>query len=179
MKIETERRGHKFILDEATRSHIEEASKWLIGVNDKPGIMLRGYVGNGKTTMMRAMILVISFITELNGYNNRVVVPIYTARRIAALCAEKETRVEYRKLIGLPILAIDDLGEEPGEIINYGMVYEPLKDMLLERYDKQLATIVTTNLQKDKLIEKYSERVYDRFREMMGVINFKNASYRK
>lgn len=149
-------------------------------MDSKPGLMLRGDVGNGKTSLMRAIRLLVSFVTEqAKGYGNRMTIPEWSARKIALLCGDEQGRKEYRNLIEEPLLAIDELGEEPSDVISYGMVYEPLKDLLLERYNKQLFTIVTTNLTRDKIEAKYSKRIADRFSEMMCIINFTNSSYRK
>lgn len=179
MKAEINKRGDEIILDNDTRMHIAQASKWLVGINDKPGLMLRGDVGNGKTTLMRAICLLIAYVTEeINGYSNRIEIPEWSSRKIAMLCGDEQGRKEYRKLMDCAYLAIDELGEEPREIMSYGMLYEPIKEILLERYNRQLFTIVTTNLPKDEIAKRYSKRISDRFSEMMAVINFTNSSYR-
>lgn len=168
------------ILDTYTRDHIIAAARWIIDSKAKVGLMLRGNLGNGKTTLLRALIKFIAFVTETEfGYSNRKQVKFYTAKNIALLCGDEQGRMAYRKLFDEELLAIDELGEEPAEIISYGMVYEPLKDLLLERYARRKFTIVTTNLPSKKIAEKYSERISDRFREMMEIINFTNKSYRK
>ena len=82
------------------------------------------------------------------------------------------------------MLAIDDVGEEPAEVISFGMVYTPIRDLLEERYSRQKLTIITTNLVENKSKEifqissHYGERVVDRIREMMKILTFRNASYR-
>lgn len=60
----------------------------------------------------------------------------------------------------------------------YGMPHTPLVDIISERYAAQRMTIITTNLEVDKLEEKYGKRIYDRFREMLTSIVFENDSYR-
>ena len=81
------------------------------------------------------------------------------------------------------MLAIDEVGEEPAEIISFGRVYTPVRDLLVERYKRQKLTIIATNLVNTKdnpqLTEHYGARVVDRLREMMKIITFKNPSYRK
>lgn len=44
------------------------------------------------------------------------------------------------------ILAIDDLGTEPREIIEYGNVLSPIIDLISYRYEHQLPTIIISNL---------------------------------
>lgn len=48
------------------------------------------------------------------------------------------------------ILAIDDLGTEPREIIEYGNVLSPIIDLISYRYEHQLPTIITSNLTLNK-----------------------------
>lgn len=60
---EVMRRRMQFIDDEATQSHIEKAAKWLTG-NHKPGLLLHGTVGNGKTTLVRAIGSLIGYCTK-------------------------------------------------------------------------------------------------------------------
>lgn len=140
---------------------------------------MRGDVGNGKTALMKAIINLVSFVTEeVDGYSARKEIRFITAKEISRLMTTEEGRNEYNKMVSTPMLAIDELGEEPAEVMVYGMIYQPLKELLLERYGKQLFTMITSNLTVVKIKERYTHRVTDRFREMMEVINFTNNSYR-
>lgn len=183
MKASVEYRGHTFTLDDATKKHIRQAARWLIDPSGSPGLMLMGLCGNGKTTMAEAIAWLIGFITEReNGYANRSSMRLYKAKHIARLCAAsekfKEQYGEYDELFKKRMMIIDDLGEEPKEVMVYGMIHTPLIDLICERYDKQLLTIVTTNLDTPELGAKYGDRVTDRLREMMTTIVFENDTYR-
>lgn len=100
------------------------------------------------------------------------------------MAVDKGKEELYLKLFNEELLAIDEVGEEPAEIISYGMVYTPIRDLLEERYNRQRLTIITTNLvqsEKKQLFQirdHYGERVVDRFREMMKIVPFHNSSYR-
>lgn len=182
MRAEVAQRGNKLVLDNDTRTHIEKAAQWLSNPNGKFGLMLMGGVGNGKTSMMWAMAALISYVTEkTNGYSRRKSVRIVTAREIARMCSseDKETRKDYDDLFKEQMLGIDDLGNEPREVSVWGRVEEPLDLLLSSRYARQQFAIVTTNLDKKLLSEKYGPRVYDRLKEMMEIISFRNESYRK
>ena len=61
---EVMRRRMQFIDDAATESHIDKAAKWLTG-NHKPGLLLHGTVGNGKTTLARAIGSLIGVLYEI------------------------------------------------------------------------------------------------------------------
>lgn len=180
MRAEVAYRRKELVFDDATKEHIEQVVRWLVESDGKSGLMMMGLCGNGKTTMMRSLSRLIEYVTETTvGYSKRTVMPIYPAKEIARMCAaaDKE-RKDFKELSVFEMLGIDDLGEEPKEVMSYGMIYTPLIDLICERYDRQLPTIITTNLTKEQLSEKYGVRVYDRFKEMLDIVTFTNPSYR-
>lgn len=181
MRAEVAFRRKELVFDEETKTHTSQVAQWLIDTNGKPGLMLMGLCGNGKTTMMRSLARLIEYVTEATvGYSKRSVVTMLSAKEIARMCAaaDKE-RKDFKELFSLEMLGIDDLGEEPKEVMSYGMIYTPLIDLLCERYNRQLTTIITTNLTKEQLSDKYGPRIYDRFKEMFTIITFTNPSYRQ
>lgn len=183
MKAEIEDRGRSIILDEDTRSHILEAARWLINPNSSPGLLLCGLYGNGKTTLAKAIARIIEYLTEHElGYSHRMAMRLHTAKDICRMCVAsekfKEQYNDYDRLGAEPMMIIDDLGEEPKEVMVYGMPHTPLIDLISKRYEYQCMTIITTNLDVDALKEKYGERIFDRFREMLTSIVFENDSYR-
>lgn len=183
MKAEVEYRGGKFRLDDDTHTHILSAAKWLINSHGTPGLMLCGLYGNGKTTLAKAIAQLIGFLTEReNGYSNRMRMRLIRAKEICRLCSAsekfKEQYDEYQRLFNEPMMIIDDLGEEPREVMVYGMIHTPVIDILEDRYEKQYMTIVTTNLETDDLKNKYGPRVCDRFKEILTSIVFENDSFR-
>lgn len=55
-----------------------------------------------------------------------------------------------------------------------------IHDMVSFRYEEQFCTLVSSNLTAKEIAEYYDERIADRFREMMLIINFGNEqSFRK
>lgn len=85
---------------------------------------------------------------------------------------------KMRSLRSRSMLAIDDLGKEPAEVLSYGNVLSPVVDLLEYRYQHQLFTAITTNLTAAELQEKYGVRIADRFNEMLEVIVFQDVRYR-
>lgn len=79
----------------------------------------------------------------------------------------------------MPLLAIEDMGKEAIAKMDYGNVINPVIEVLEHRYNEQLYTIITTNLRKEEIKEKYGVRIADRFNEMMHVIIFSGESFRK
>lgn len=76
------------------------------------------------------------------------------------------------------MLAIDDLGIEERDVHSYGNVMSPIVELLTYRYDKQLFTIISTNLTPPEIRAKYGDRIADRLNEMMVKIVFAAPSYR-
>ncbi len=177
-------RHRDMVLDDETKSHIRVAAEWLGDASGKFGFMMTGLYGNGKTTLLMAMCNLINYLFDSCSSNDRKSIRVIKAKDIARMSIDRELRDSYEKLYHEELLAIDDVGEEPAEIISYGMIYTPIRDLLEERYVRQKMTIITTNLiqNKEKKIfqikEHYGERVVDRFREMMKILPFHNPSYR-
>ena len=75
-------------------------------------------------------------------------------------------------------LGIDDLGTEPAEVQDYGNIMYPIKELLTMRYDAQLFTVFTTNLEPKDIRQRYDNRIADRLNEMMVKIVYNNKTYR-
>ena len=174
-QIEVESRNKIYRPDEETIKHIEQAAKWLTDDSNKFGLLLCGNVGNGKTTLVKAIKTVISLLYDDNANYEKYRLNIISAKDIARDIRE-ETIIE--KIKSHYLLAIDDVGQEPYEVVTFGNIVNPIDEVVSYRYDKMLTTIITTNLSPEQLKEKYKLRLYDRLREMMYVIAYNNNSYR-
>lgn len=138
--------------------------------------MLCGLPGNGKTTVMNAICEVFKLF-DFKDVNGEKVYP----RSVSAVEVAQMAKSNYKAFKNLcynPFLAIDDFGEEPVEVLEYGNVLSPITDMLSIRYSEQFLTILTTNTPPKEIRERYGGRIADRFKEMMRVIIFTNPSYR-
>lgn len=144
------------------------------------GLMLCGTPGNGKSTMLRALQNAVNWLDSREAFTpaerdrglNRL--PVVEAKALAAAGEQELKRVQT-----LPTLGIEDLGAEPAETLRFGNVCTPLTDLLENRYSMRRFTIVTTNLTPREVRERYGARLADRLNEMMRVIIFKAASYRR
>lgn len=178
VQVEVEYRHRTFRQNAALTGYIQTAAKWLQG-NGKFGLMLLGMPGNGKTTLMRAITSLINIYDLKNSYGEPVAVRAIAATELARI--NRDNYAQFKKICNEPMLAIDDLGQEPNEILDYGNVVTPAVDLLCHRYNEQLFTLVTTNLGKrgeHSLRSYYGDRIADRFNEMMDFIVFDNPSYR-
>lgn len=175
VRAEIEYRNREFIDSEESRQQIAKAAKWLT-TQEKCGMLLCGKCGNGKTTLMLAIRSLINFLDMKDSYNQSMTVFKTDAREIARL--NKDDYKQFSAIRSKKMLAIDDIGLEPVEVLDFGNVLNPVIDLLSYRYDEQLFTIVTTNLKPEEIRAKYGDRIADRFNEMMSKIVFYNGSYR-
>ncbi len=63
------------------------------------------------------------------------------------------------ELIGVPVLMLDDLGSEP---LIQNVTIEQLFRLISERQRRNLATVVSTNLNQEELKNRYTERIASR-----------------
>lgn len=164
--------------DEPTRENIKRVAQFLTDDNQKFGMIFLGLCGNGKTTMLYAFQQSVNFLNRKNLFadSSQVGIQIMDAKEIAGIAKDVK---EFRTIKNRPMLAIEDMGREPTEVLDYGNILNPVIDLIEYRYDAQLFTIITTNLSPKEIRAKYGARVADRFNEMLESIVFKNKSYRK
>ena len=177
VKGEVEYRSRKFEMNEDLNRQIRTIAECLTGESPKFGLLLCGGVGNGKSTVVKAFQQLLNQL-NIRTEDNRECwgFRIMDARAVNYLC--KSAYREWEELCMMRMLAIDDLGIESLEIQDYGNIMSPMVDLLTRRYDKQLFTIITTNLTPREIRAKYGDRIADRFNEMMLKIVFENGSYR-
>lgn len=177
-EAEVEARHRSFIFDENTKANIEQVAKYLTSDSYRFGIVLCGFCGNGKTTMLKAFQTSCNYLHRnelLQG--EQVGITIMDAVSICNTC--KSSYDKYTRYCQVPMLGIEDMGKEPVEVLSYGNIDNPIIDMLEYRYNEQLFTVITTNLATKDIRNRYGDRIADRFNEMFKVISFKNETYRK
>lgn len=178
---EVDRRHLVPSIDENTQKNLIAVTEALTAENPKFGIWLYGPVGNGKTTMIYAIMRLIDLLGS-NGlfkYMGEYFVPrvrFKTATDVVSL--RQDNKRDFNDFIEESLVAVDDVGNEPKEILEYGNVITPMVDLLMYRYKVQGFTLVTSNLSPAQIKDKYDERVSDRCREMFAAIKFLNSTYR-
>lgn len=193
-KAEVALRHRVFQDTQEYKTHLWDISKWLTSSDSTFGLFLCGGAGNGKTTILRALQNLTNYLRSDEVYSNRQdEYPIrgysfITAKELVLFAKaynnptrENESDVyKFKRLRNIEILAIDDLGQEPRESIHYGDFVTAAMDIISFRYEEQLCTLVSSNLAADEISKYYDERIADRFREMMNIINFgAEQSFRK
>lgn len=185
-------RHRQFHADSAYIHHLQDIAKWLTDTESPTfGVFLCGNRGNGKTTIVRALQSLVFWLRSDErplvtapdipmGYNPGF--EIVTAKELVRLAKaynnptrdNQQDYASYKRILNIEILAIDDLGVEPSQSMNYGDYVTAAKDILSHRYEHQFTTIATSNLAPNEIKEYYDERIADRFREMMLIIDFGN-----
>ena len=126
----------------------------------RPWLLFTGGVGRGKTALMRVILAAIS------AHPSRPK-QLYAPARDLALNADLADRAR-----SVELLTVDDLGTEPAQVLTYGTPINPLAALIEHRYDRGLATYITTNIPGKTLAEVYGSRVVSRIQELAGVVNF-------
>lgn len=179
-KLEVEKRQRALVLDENTSANLHKLAEFVTAERPKFGVMLCGTCGNGKSTLMRAFQRALNYLADSKHFSfmDKYFIPrmaIYDAWDLAQIAhdAKEFAAVKAKSMIG-----IDDLGNEPAEILEFGNPIYPIVRLIEHRYNTQAFTFITTNLTPKEIREKYGARIADRFNEMLHVIVFRDISYR-
>ena len=176
-EIELRRRTYEDVPE--LHEHIKKIAELFTSPTYKFGIMLCGGVGNGKSTMMKALqslLIQLDIRITHNTSFETLGMKIISAKELGRLI-----RVDPNKLLqyqDVNMLGIDDLGEEEATMMDYGNRVTPVIDLLSHRYDRMLFTMVTTNLTPKQIRSTYGDRIADRFNEMMLIIPYETPSFR-
>lgn len=149
-------------------------ARWLTDRTTKPSLILSGNTGTGKTTIALAVNRLFNiiefyskcFISSTNLSDNFIYNPGDSERKFCqGNCCSW--------------LILDDVGEEPTDIKEYGNVKSPVIRVVAERYSRQLPMLITTNLSYEKMAEKYGCRTVDRLKEVAEWVPFNGSSFRQ
>lgn len=174
-QAEVEYRRRTFVGDKDTTENIAKFAKFLTSDTSKFGVMFSGICGNGKTTLICAFQSVLNYMRDKGLFDENTGISIIDAKEIAHFAKDMK---QFSGLRTREMLAIEDMGREPLEMLDYGNVLNPVIDLLEYRYNQQLFTVITTNLTPKEIREKYGNRIADRFNEMFDRIIFSNSTYR-
>ncbi len=175
---EVESRGHSISPDGDFEQCVRQTAAWTVNASPRHSLLLAGRYGNGKTTFLRALqSLVNAFDLRDPMTGKRMRMPLYNA--VALTEMHRTSVAEWHNVARAPLLAIDDLGTEPREVMEFGNMTAPMRDLLEIRYDRSLPTLISTNMTPADITKRYGDRIGDRMREVMEVVRFRNGSYRR
>lgn len=184
MMAEVKLRHLDFDIDQSQLDAIEKMSRVLTDDTASTfGFLLCGSPGTGKSTLMRSMQQLLNSVHVTNPYPSPKEYDgnyhLYIISSYDIIRMYKDNYNEWLGLAKATLLGIDDLGQEPKEVLDYGNVISPVVELLLKRYESRSFTMVTTNLSPSEIKEHYGGRIADRFNEMMEMLVLNNESYRK
>ena len=142
--------------------------KWLVSVSaTKRNLLIAGPCGTGKSTLAQA-IYSLMLTTMYQHSLSRV-----SARDIADIYKERYDTPQWDYIYKeRPIVFIDDLGMEPDVVLEWGTPVKPMTMLLHSRHERNLTTIITTNLWGKDLADKYEDsRLLDRLNSYCKMYN--------
>lgn len=176
-EVKNHRRAYHDVQD--LHAHIQKIAEFFTCETDNYGILLCGGVGNGKTTMMKALQRLINSLEIRIMHNtsfDTLGMPTISAKDLCRMIrTDSNSYIRFRDEI---MLGIDDLGEEEIVMKDYGNSVTPVIDILSYRYDRMLFTMITSNLTPKQIRYIYGDRIADRFNEMMLIIPYECPSFR-
>ncbi len=113
-----------------------------------------GGTGTGKTFLASC----IANSLEQKG-DSVIFLSAFALNRFFINCFEAQSYHSISLLSECDLLIIDDLGAEP---VYKKITLEYLKLVLDERFAHKKPTVITTNLDREKILERYGERIYSR-----------------
>lgn len=170
-----------------------KVAQWICG-DYKPMLLLCGGTGNGKTTTAKAVkslmeSMYVFTATDKDGNRHTIgsdsneyteskpQVVMLTATEVSN---EARDNIDgFRRIKTARFLIVDDLGLEPAAVKNYGNEISPIAEVLYHRYEAQLFTVMTTNLNREEIGERYGRRIDSRLYEVLDVINVTTKDFRK
>lgn len=178
-KLEVEKRKNEFVLTDELKHNLSEIGDFLTTETRFYGLFLPGCVGNGKSTMLKAIRDVLVFLVEKDRirYCEGDKYPRFVSSREMVNIAKKQD--DFRCLKNARYLLIDDLCEEATEVVSYGNYIYPFVELLEHRYDSLLPTFISSNFGAKDISQKYgSTRISDRMKEMFKIVSFLEESFR-
>jgi len=154
-----------FLLTDKTVKEFEmlpeyhEVIDWLIDTKGK-GLFMAGSVGRGKTTILRGV------LPLLFRANIQKIIHVYPARELH--------KYDYKKWL----IAIDDMGQD--DIVkDFGTNVNAVEDAISYAEDHMKILLITSNLTREQIKNKYGERIMNRIERLCKIVVFKGSSFRR
>lgn len=155
---------------ERCRAYAEDFDEYK---KDGIGLILKGSVGTGKTALAVAILQKV-----IRSYGSGYFIPMASLmdRLLSMSKGDKDEFDRFEKRVrNTPLLVLDDLGAE----YENNWVRNKVDSIITERTNRQMPTIITTNLKANELMTGYQLRTYDRLKGTSLILNFTGESLRK
>lgn len=158
-------------------SEYDQVAEWLSN-NKGKGLFLFGDCGRGKSLLTRYVLpAIISKYCEIKiGVYEYWELNPNLDRIIGGRVTNKYNDEEY--LSGMSRLCIDDIGPE-SDLNQYGNKRIAFSEIMDSVEKESKLIIISTNLNKDRLLERYGARTFDRIISTTKRIEFKGNSLRE
>lgn len=174
-KNEVTIRGGEYRKDSELEDTLNRVAGWLVNPDTKPWLLMYGPLGNGKTTILRAIqTLINSQKIRYGCYHTSL--KVYSAIKIADIA--RANREVFDEIKTTHALGVDDIGTESLEVNDFGTRLSPMVELMLQRYDSRKMTLFTSNLGAEDIAHRYKERVGDRMNEILDLLYIGTPSYR-
>lgn len=186
-KMVYEQSGAKESVTAEQERIIAQMANWMSvdSVDRHRWVLMIGGLGNGKTSMLKAMHYLVHWLSTTEGGRYfEAVRHSYCYMTAQELCElYKDDRAEFNSLKNRRIFFLDDVGAEPQMQMDYGNEQHPITEFIMFRYGRQLPIVMTTNLPAEingqsAFRLRYGERVRDRLNEMCTLVRFNEKSFR-
>lgn len=192
-----EEKIYSLIINQVIARHVPNQSSVL---NPHKGIILSGSVGVGKTTFLESVAEAEQYLVNVlrnptmehseealsQALKARYTVSVPEERRL--IIANSSIKIS-QDLIHSPML-FDEFGDTGDDNIKFmGNTFNFVEDVLYKRHQQYVKanlngimpaiTMLTTNLTKKEIIERYSLKVADRLFEMCDIVEWEGESKRK
>jgi DNA replication protein DnaC len=151
----------------------EYAANLQRNINNGSGIILVGPVGTMKTTMA------VSVLRELIDKRDAgYFIPMVSLLDMLNQSRDRHDGSLYKleqRIRTTQLLVLDDLGAE----YDHTWVQAKVDAIITERYNRMKSTIITSNLGRDEIRDRYQQRIFDRLKETSIMVTFKGKSQRK
>lgn len=134
----------------------------------KNGILIYGNTGTGKTFLSNCMAkalldkgYTVLYLSSIELFDNTLSEVIINNNR------SSENRDRYNYIFNCDFLIIDDLGTECTNSFVQSQLFEIIKN----RYNKGLSTMISTNLTIRQMQERYTDRILSRIVDSFSVFN--------
>lgn len=178
-KREVEKRKNEFVFTEEIKKNLSVVGDFLTTETRFYGLFLPGSIGNGKTTMLKAIRDLLVYLADTNQIRfceGDKYPRFISAREMANV---SKTPTDFRALKDTRYLLIDDLCEEPTEVVSFGNSIYPFTELIEYRYENLLPTFISSNFGAADISDKYgNQRIGDRMKEMFKIVSFKEESFR-
>ena len=138
------------------------------------GLVMLGNVGTMKTSFAVA---ILRKYVDMGG--NGLLIPMCSLLDNLFTMRERSKEEWFRferKIRNTPLLVLDDLGTENTD---QKWIVAKVDSIITERYNRQKATIITSNFMPDQLNNTYSGRILDRLRNTSRFLLFNGKSLRE